>query len=49
MGGECGAYEEQDWRIEGFGGEKGGIFEGKRPLARSRRKWENNIKMWGIS
>jgi hypothetical protein len=44
MGGECGAYEKQERCIEGFGGEMGAVSEGKRPLGRSRRKWENNIK-----
>jgi len=28
-------------RVQGFGGEP----EGKRPLGRSRRRWEYNIKM----
>jgi hypothetical protein len=27
--------------IQGFGGKR----EGKRPLGRTRRRWENNIKM----
>jgi hypothetical protein len=45
MGGESGAYEKQERRIEGFGGERGGVYEGKRPLGRSRRIWENNITM----
>ena len=45
MGGECGAYEKQERRIEGFGGERGGVSEGKRPLGRSRHKWKNYIKM----
>jgi hypothetical protein len=35
------------WRraegVQGFDGET----EGKRPLARPRRRWEDNIKMWG--
>ena len=31
----------EDRRIQGFGGEP----EGKRPLGRSRRRWEDNIKM----
>ena len=34
MGGE-------ERRIQGFGGET----EGKKPLARSRHRWEDNIKM----
>ena len=42
MGGECSTY----------GGERRGVYrvlvrkpEGKRPLGRSRRRWEDNIKM----
>ena len=41
MGGTCGTY----------GGRRGvhkvlvGKHEGKRPLGRPRRRWENNIKM----
>ena len=37
----CSAYEEEERRIEGFGGET----EGKRPLGRSKRRWEDNINM----
>ena len=36
MGGACGAYG---------GGGLGGKPEGKRPLGRPRRRWEDNIKM----
>ena len=52
MGGACGAYEE------GRGAHRVlvGKPEGKRPLGRPRRKWEDNIKMdlqevggvWGL-
>ena len=33
--------EGQEWLIQGFVG----IPEGKRPLGRRRRRWEDNIKM----
>ena len=41
MGVACRMYGEVERRKKGFG-EK---FEGKRPLGRSRRSWEDNIKM----
>jgi len=41
MGGACSAYEGEERRIEGFGGE----IWGQDPLGRPRRKWEYNIKM----
>jgi len=41
MGGPCSTYEGEERCIEGFGRET----EGKRPLGRSRRRWENVIKM----
>jgi len=41
MGGECGAYGagERVYRV------LVGKTEGKRPLGRPRRRWEDNIKM----
>jgi hypothetical protein len=40
------------WHAWGRGGERRGVYrvllgrpEGKRPLGRHRRRWENNIKM----
>ena len=41
MGGACSAYRGEVRCIQGFGGE----LEGKRPLGRPRRRWEDNIKM----
>ena len=41
MGGACGAYGAGERGVEGSGGET----EGKRPLGRPRRRWEDNIKM----
>jgi hypothetical protein len=41
MGGACGTYGGQKTCIHGFGGET----RGKRQLGRTRRRWENNIKM----
>ena len=41
MGGACGAYGGGD-RCAKVSGEKP---EGKRPLGRPRRRWEDNIKM----
>ena len=41
MGGACSAYGGEERRIQGFGGKP----EGKRPLGRPRRRWEDNIKM----
>jgi hypothetical protein len=38
MGWACGAYGGADRGAQGFG-------EGKRPLGRPRRRWEDNIKM----
>ena len=34
-------YREEERRIQGFGGNT----EGKRPLGRHRRRWEDNIKV----
>ena len=42
MGGACGTYGGTERCAQGFGG---GKPEGKRPLGRRRRKWEDNIKM----
>jgi len=39
MGGACGAYGEGVYRF------LVGKPEGKRPLGRPRRRWEDNIKM----
>jgi len=51
MGGACSAYGGEERRIQGLVGKP----EGKRPLGRSRRRWEDNIKMdlqevgwWGM-
>jgi len=41
MGGACGAYGEG----RGVHGVLVGKPEGKRPLGRPRRRWEDNIKM----
>ena len=41
MGGTFSAYGGEKKRMQGFGGEP----EGKRPLVKPRRKWEDNIKM----
>ena len=42
MGGACSAKGVEESRIQGFGV---GKPEGKRPLGRPRRRWEDNIKM----
>jgi hypothetical protein len=43
MGGTCSTYgESRGLFIQDFGG---GKAERKRPLGRSRRKWEDNFKM----
>ena len=41
MGGACGTYGGRERCAQGFGREP----EGKRPLGRPRRTWEDNIKM----
>jgi hypothetical protein len=41
MGGTCGAYGEERGVHRVFVGKP----EGKRPLGRLRRRWEDNIKM----
>ena len=41
MGGACGAYGGAESGAQDSGGEP----EGKRPLGRPRRRWEDNIKM----
>ena len=38
MGGSCGTYGGREKCAQGFG-------DGKRPLGRPRRRWEDNIKM----
>ena len=41
MGGECSKYGVEERCIQGFGGKP----EGKRLFGRTRRRWEDNIKM----
>ena len=41
MGGACGAYGGGESCAQGSGGKP----EGKTPLGRPRRRWEDNIKM----
>jgi hypothetical protein len=41
MGGACSVYRGEERRMQGFGGKS----DGKRPLGRPRRRWEDNIKM----
>ena len=41
MGGACSAYGGEERCIQGLVGKP----EGKRPLGRPRRRWEDNIKM----
>jgi len=41
MGGACGTYGGQERCIRGLNGKP----EGKRPLGRPWRRWEDNIKM----
>ena len=41
MGGEYGTYGGGEKRVRGFGRKP----EGKSPLGRPRRRWEDNIKM----
>ena len=41
MDGACGTYGGRERRAQGFLGKP----EGKRPLGRPRRRWEDNIKM----
>ena len=43
MGRACSAYGGEERRIQGFGGETWKP-EGKRPLGRPKRRWEDNIK-----
>jgi hypothetical protein len=44
MGGACGAHGLGEGCIQHFGC-KVGRPEGRRPLGRHRRRWEDNIKM----
>ena len=50
MGGACSLYGGGERHIQGFGGET----EGKKPLGRRKRRWEDAIKMdlrevgWGV-
>ena len=41
MGGACDTYGRRERCAQGFGGDS----DGKRPLGRPRRRWEENIKM----
>ena len=41
LGGACGTYGGEESYIQGFVGR----LEGKRPLRRSRRRFEDNIEM----
>ena len=41
MGGECSPYGGEERRIEGLVGKR----ERKKPLGRSRRRWNVNIKV----
>ena len=41
MDGACSAYGGEERCIQDFGGKT----EGKRPLGRPRRRWEDNIRM----
>ena len=41
MGGACSGYGGGERRIQDFGGKP----EGKRRIGRTRRRWEDNIKM----
>jgi hypothetical protein len=41
MGGPCSTYGGNVRRKQGFGGDP----EGRRPLGRHGRRWEDNIKM----
>jgi len=42
MGAACSAYGREERRIQGFGG---GKPEGKNPLGRPKRRWEDDNKM----
>jgi len=42
MGGACSAYGGEARHIQGF---DGGKTDGKRPLGKPRRRWEDNIKI----
>jgi hypothetical protein len=41
VGGACGTHGRGAKRVQGFGGKD----EGKRSLVRSRRRWEDGIKI----
>jgi hypothetical protein len=41
VGGACGTHGRGEESVRGFGGKA----EGKRPLGRPRRMWEDGIKM----
>jgi len=41
MGWECSTYEKEESFMQGLVGKS----EGKKPLARPRSRWENNIKI----
>jgi len=42
MGEACSAYGGEERRMQGF---DGGKIDGKRPLGKPRRRWEDNIKI----
>jgi hypothetical protein len=51
VGGACGTHGRGERSVQGFGGKS----EGKRPLGRPRRRWEDGIRMdlrgtdlWGV-
>jgi hypothetical protein len=50
VGGTCGTHWRGQENVQGFGGK----LEGKRPLGKPRRRWEDVIRMdlreigWGI-
>jgi hypothetical protein len=44
MGGTCGKYGGEERYTQGSGGET----EGRRPIGRPRRRWEDNIKTDGM-
>ena len=41
MSGACSAHGTEERCVQGFDGEP----DGKKPLGRTRRRWEDNIKM----
>jgi hypothetical protein len=41
VGGSCGTHGKEEKSVQGYGGKP----EGKRPLGRPRRRWEDGIRM----